>query len=116
MSFVSSIPVEKVSISIFNYTVTDNGYGSTSESYSSTADYTNVEAVMYEGSQAERVVSEKIKTDVYGVVLIDWFSGWETTIYEKDKLTVGGNDYSIISIEDIGHQNEVLQIAVKEFK
>jgi hypothetical protein len=116
MSFVSTIPLNKVSIGVYNYTLTDDGYGSTTPGYSASADYTNDEAIMYEGSQAERVVSEKIKTEVYAVILIDWFSSWKTTIYEKDKLTVNNNNYSIISIEDIGHQNEVLQIAIKEFK
>lgn len=115
MSFLDDIDVKRVSISVYNYTTTDNGYGGTSKEYSSTANYTNSKAVMYEGSQAERVVSEKLKTEVYAVILIDWFSGWETTIYEKDKIIFGSKELSIISIEDVGHQNEVLQISVKEF-
>lgn len=115
MGFVSSLSFKKVSISVYNYTQTDDGYGNISKGYSATADYSSDLAIVYEGSQAERIVSERLKTEIYAVVLIDWFSGYESKIREKDKIIIGSKELSVIAVENIGSQNQVLQIPVKEF-
>jgi hypothetical protein len=113
--FLDNTSFDKMSVDIYNYIVSDLGNGEVNKEYPETADYRIDKALMYEGSQAERMVSEKLKTEVYAILLLNYFSTYKTIINEKDKILIDDKELAVIAIENVGHQNHVLQIAVKEF-
>ena len=86
--------------------------GQISETYSTSADLT-VDVLFWTGRAAERLVSDKFKSEVAAVLNMDYAD--YTTLYPGTKVTINSIDYSIISIENIGMQNEVIQIAVRNF-
>lgn len=111
--FVSTMGFEKVTIHIYNYELTGGVGGKVTKSYN--YNYIINNCVMYEGSQAEKVVKEVMKTEVSAIVMLDYFSGYETKIKEKDKLVIDSKSYAVMSVSNVGKQNKVLQVAIKDF-
>ncbi|MGD8305152.1 MAG: hypothetical protein PVF17_00730 [Ignavibacteria bacterium] len=87
--------------------------GVVTKTYSTNADL-SVEALFWVGSAADKVVSEKLRADIAGVVVMD-YSDYTTTINENAKVTINSKDYSVIYVDNIAEQNEVIQIPVKRF-
>ena len=112
MGFIDDIDIKKTSASFYNKTITITN-GVPDEDYNITADLT-VSGVFWVGSAADRLVSDKIRPDVSGVFVFN-YSDYSTTINENAKCTINGVDYSVIYAEDVGMQNEIIQVPLKKF-
>ena len=72
------------------------------------------DVLFWQGSAADSIVSDRIRADVSGVIVID-YEDYTSTVDDIDKVTIDSVDYSIIHVENIGNQNVVLQIPVKKY-
>lgn len=80
------------------------------ETYSSQG---TVKGFFFNKSSAERLVSEQIRTELMGAVIVRPDIGF--TPDRQGKVVINGVTYNIIESEDIGLQNEVILIPLKEF-
>ena len=88
--------------------------GTVTEDYSTNPDLTVNKCLFWVGRSADAVVSEKIRAEVEGVIVFN-YSDYTTTVNENAKITIGSTDYSVIFIENVANQNEIIQIPVKRF-
>jgi hypothetical protein len=71
-----------------------------------------VEGLMWFGTQGINFISDKLKTQVDGAVSIDYDSTI-AAMKDNSRLVVDSKNYEILHIENVGRQNEVLQILFK---
>lgn len=102
-----------VSADFRNKIITVDDYGSVTEGYSLTTDLT-VNGILWVGSTADKVVSEKIRPDVSAVFVFN-YSDYSTTIVDNAKVIINSKDYSVIYMDNVGNQNEIIQVPLKEF-
>lgn len=72
----------------------------------------SVEALMYRGSLAERLVSEKIRPDVAAVILVKP-EEYPATLTKDSRVLINSIYYSVIYADNIAEQNEVVLIPLK---
>lgn len=72
----------------------------------------SVEALMYRGSLAERLVSEKIRPDVAAVILVKP-EEYQATLTKDSRVLINSIYYSVIYADNIAEQNEVILIPLK---
>lgn len=72
----------------------------------------NVEALMYRGSLAERLVSEKIRPDVAAVILVKP-EEYPSALTKDSRVLINTIYYSVIYADNIAEQNEVILIPLK---
>ena len=72
----------------------------------------SVEALMYRGSLAESLVSEKIRPDVAAVILVKP-EDYPTTLTKDSRVLINSIYYSVIYTDNIAEQNEVILIPLK---
>jgi hypothetical protein len=73
----------------------------------------SVEGVFWDGATAEAYVSEQIKPDVSGAVVFD-YNDYLATVENSARMIVEGETYTVIYVENIARQNEVMFVAVKK--
>lgn len=72
----------------------------------------SIEALMYRGSLAERLVSEKIRPDVAAVILVIP-EEYPATLTKDSRVLINTIYYSVIYADNIAEQNEVILIPLK---
>ena len=72
----------------------------------------SIEALMYRGSLAERLVSEKIRPDVAAVILVKP-EDYPATLTKDSRVLINSIYYSVIYADNIAEQNEVIMIPLK---
>lgn len=72
----------------------------------------SVEALMYRGSLAERLVSEKIRPDVAAVILVIP-EEYPAALTKDSRVLINTIYYSVIYADNIAEQNEVVLIPLK---
>jgi hypothetical protein len=75
---------------------------------------TTVEGLLWTSGTSVSLISDRLKQNIDGVLAVD-YSSTLLNLKPGDKFTVGSTDYSIITVENIGEQNEVMQIPFKEY-
>ena len=85
------------------------------KSYPVSADLTVEKIIYWTGRSADRMVSEQIRPDVVGLVIMDP-DDYTTVINEDAKATIDGQDYSVITVEDVAGQGQVIQVPLKRYK
>ena len=70
-----------------------------------------VKGIFWIGSMADRLVSEKLRPEVDGVVLVRP----SVSITQADRLYLSGNFYSVVYADDIAMQGQVKIVAVKKY-
>jgi hypothetical protein len=73
-----------------------------------------INCLFWTGSSADSIVSERYRVDVQAVLVMD-YNTYIQDITEESKVMIDGKDYSVIYIENIGNQNQVIQIPLKRF-
>lgn len=73
-----------------------------------------VDALFWEGSAADTVVSDRIRADVSAVIALDYYD-YTVDVADVDKVTIEGIDYSVIHVDNVARQNKVIQIALKRY-
>ena len=76
--------------------------------------WTDVEitkGIFWIGSMADRLVSEKLRPEVDGVVLVRP----SVSINQTDRLFLSGQYYSVVYSDDIAMQGQVKIVAVKKY-
>lgn len=114
MTFITELfdTENPVSVDFRNLTVT-NTNGEIASSYSGTTDLT-IDALFWTGSAVDRVVSERDRANVDAVIVFD-YSLYTATIGEDAKAIINSTDYSVIFVDNVGSQNEVIQVNLKRF-
>jgi len=111
MGFISNISTEeKSSIAFYTKTVVVTAGVEQPEAWVASL---IVEGFFWTGGQSLSQISDRLKTRVDGAISIDY----DSTIAALDnssKFVVDGVDYKIVNIENVGKQNEVLQILYQE--
>jgi len=74
-----------------------------------------VEGIFWTGTQNLSLVSEKLKTSVDGAVAIDYDSTI-AAMSDDSWFLVDSDKYRIIHVENVGQQNEMLQILYERDK
>lgn len=87
--------------------------GVVTQTYSDDPDLT-VDVLFWIGAKAERQVSEKERPNVAGLISFD-YEDYTVIIKENAKVVIGDSTYSVIYVDNIGNQNQVIQIPVKRF-
>lgn len=90
---------------------TDDPTGRTTEILVTTK--SSIPAGYYVGSSAEALISERFKTVVDGVLIIDPIALSGYSIVPSDIITLNSREYSIVLSDDVMLQGEVLVIGVK---
>jgi hypothetical protein len=114
MSFIKDMAATNllVEAKFYNKTTTMTN-GVPSSTYSESPDLT-VDVLFWIGAKAERQVSEKFRPDVAGLISMD-YEDYKVTINENAKVEINGVTYSVIYVDNIANQNQVIQIPVKRF-
>ncbi len=87
--------------------------GVITEAYSDVADLI-VTALFWTGPAVDRVVSQKLRPIVDGVLTLD-YEDYTVVIKENAKVVINDVSYSVVYIENVGNQNVIIQIPVKRF-
>ena len=107
MGFITEICTEeKVDITFYSKTLSVINGIIQPEAYS---EVKTVKGLMWFGGQGVAFISDKMKTQVDGVISIDYDSTIEA-LKDNSRIVVDSINYQIIHIENVGKQNEVLQI------
>jgi len=93
---------------IYNSTTAQYVYSETSKG--------TFNCAFYEGRSAERIVGERIRSDVDGVFIFNPDDLFGLNIKEDDILKLNNIKYSVIHKDDVMKLNDVLVVAVKELK
>lgn len=111
MSLLSDIAkgTKQVQATFYSLVTASAGSGKVSETY--TQSFT-LDVFFWTGASAERMVSEKIRPNVSGVMVFDYRTG----IDENMRVEVGGTMYGIIHVENVMFQNEILVLPVKRIE
>lgn len=72
----------------------------------------SIEALMYRGSLAERLVSEKIRPDVAAVILVKP-EDYPVTLTKDSRVLINSIYYSVIYADNIAEQDKVVMIPLK---
>ena len=72
----------------------------------------SVEALMYRGSLAERLVSEKIRPDVAAVILVKP-EDYPATLTKDSRVLINSIYYSVIYADNIAEQNKIILFPLK---
>lgn len=75
----------------------------------------SIKSIYWTGTSADRLVSEQYRPIISGVLIVDP-EDYSVKITEDAKVTLNGEDYSIIYVENVANQNKVIQIPLKRFK
>ena len=75
------------------------------------ADVEITKGIFWIGSMADRLVSEKLRPEVDGVVLVRP----SVSVDPKNRLYISSNYYSVIYADDIAFQGQVKIVAVKKY-
>ena len=70
-----------------------------------------VKGILWIGTMADRLVSEKLRPEVDGVVLLRP----SVSVEPKNRLYISSNYYSIVYSDDIAFQGKVKIVAVKKY-
>lgn len=70
-----------------------------------------VKGIFWIGSMADRLVSEKLRPEVDGVVLVRP----SVSINQTDRVYLSGQYYSVVYSDDIAMQGQVKIVAVKKY-
>lgn len=108
MSFLSDIAktTKRVPATFHSLVTASEGSGKISETY---APAFTLGVFFWTGASAEKMVSEKIRPDVSGVIVLDYQTGLD----ENMRVEVGGIMYGIIYVENTAFQDEILVLPVK---
>ena len=71
-----------------------------------------VKGLFWTGSQTGNSVSDKVKTEVEGAIAID-YDATIAALDDTSRFVVNSENYEIIHIDNVGQQNEMLQIMYK---
>lgn len=114
MNFVSEMFSRETPVSAAFYhvarTVTAGNVSAPVETW-----YMTKDVLFWRGSMSARLISEQIKTEVDGVVLID-YSTAASAVRDTDIVVIGSNRYQVIHADNVANQNEVIVIPVKRAK
>ena len=112
MSFIKSMAStnQLITAEFYNKTITVTS-GVPTETWSSVADL-SVSALFWTGAAADRVVGEKLKAEVDGVIAMD-YDDYTTTINEDAKVLINDVEYRVVRPDNIANQNVLIQIPVK---
>lgn len=75
----------------------------------------SIEGFFYTGRTADRIVGEKLKAEIDGVLLVD-YADVTVTIPEDSRVKINDIYYSLVDLDDIAMQNEVFLIPVKRWE
>jgi hypothetical protein len=110
MGFISSISSEtKVSIAFSSKDVSVVNGVPQPEAWTPVK---TVEGLFWTGAQRLGLVSDKLKTSVEGAIAID-YDATIAAMADDSRFTVNSKNYRIIHIDNVGEQNEMLQILYK---
>lgn len=109
MGFVSSTNENKVSISFYTKNVSVVNGVPQSEAWTLVK---AVDGLMWNGTQNLTLTNDKLKTNVEGAISIDYDSTI-AAIEDNSRFVVDSKNYRILHIDNVGMQNEVLQILWK---
>ena len=110
MGFISDIQSEqKVSITFYSKNVSVVNGVPQPEGFSKSV---TVTGLFWTGTSRVSNVSDKIKTEVEGSISVD-YNATIAALSDNSKFAVGSNYYQILHIDNVGQQNEVLQISYK---
>lgn len=114
MSFVTDFfnEYETVSVQFRNLDETFAS-GIVTKSFPALADLT-IDGIYWTGNSAERLVSEQYRPLISGVLIVDP-DDLTITIKEDAKVTIDSEDYSIINVDNIAKQDEVIMISLKRY-
>jgi len=71
------------------------------------------DCLFWQGSAAEAVVSERFKSQIEGVLIVDYDD--YTAVADKDRVTIDSVVYSILHADNIAYQNKVVVIAIEAY-
>jgi hypothetical protein len=74
-------------------------------------DLKTVKGIFYRGAVADNMVSERLRANIEGVVLV---RPGDSPI-ETDRLEIDGNFYSVVYADNIAGQDKVIVIPVKKY-
>lgn len=114
MSFISEMENrnELVEAKFYNKNITSSS-GQVTPSWPDNPDLT-VQVLFWTGRAAERLVSEKYKAEVLGLINMD-YEDYVVTVEEGAKVRINDKDYSVIYVDNVGGQNQLIQIPVRNF-
>ena len=114
MGFISDISTEvKTSISFYSkgQTVTNGQIQPASYSLVGAA----VDGLFWTGGKSVTFYSDKLKTRVDAVVAVDYLAAF-AAIKDDGRVVANGLNYQILHIENVGQQNEVLEVPIQREK
>ena len=110
MGFISSISSEiKVSIAFYSKNISVTNGVVQPEAWTLVK---TVEGLFWTGGKNLGFVSDKLKTQIEGAVAIDYDSTI-AALGDNSKFIANSENFEILHIENVGQQNEVLQIMYK---
>jgi hypothetical protein len=109
MAFLDDFACYKnVSATVKRITTVDNtATGEQDETITEIGTFT---CIFWTGSQAESVVSEKIRSIVSAVAVFDV----GTDINTRDTVTINSKEYNVIYTDDVGLQGDALVVPLQE--
>ena len=110
MGFISEIATEeKVSVAFYSKTVTFVDGVEQPEAWVLS---TTVDCLFWTGGQGLGIVNDKLKTQVDGAISTD-YNATIAALGDDSSFIANSIRYQILHIDNVGQQNEVLQIAYK---
>jgi hypothetical protein len=110
MSFITGIDSEeKVSAAFYSKDVNVVNGVPQAETYTLVA---TVSCLQWFGTRSVGFVSDKIKTQVESILATDYDASI-AAIKDNSRVTISGENYQVLTIENVGMQNEVLQVYLK---
>ena len=108
------------STTTYSFYLPTTGYSSTTGEYTAdayaTASQTGVQGVFYEAGNRELQLSEKLGTDIDGVIHFR-VADLLTKPNDQSKITDSNSrDWSVVHAEDVGNQGEVYRVYVKFYR
>jgi len=71
-----------------------------------------VDCLFWTGSSGLSLVNDKLKTMVDGAIAVD-YNSTIAAMGDDNKFVIGSKNYRILHVENVGEQNEMLQIFYK---
>lgn len=110
MGFISDITTEKkVSVAIYSKTVSVINGVVQPEAYTLVS---TVDSLFWTSGKSVSFYSDKLGTKVDAVAAIDYLAAI-AVLKDNTRLVAGDLNYQILHIEDVGQQNEMIEIPVK---
>jgi hypothetical protein len=110
MGFISSIETEnKISIAFYSKNISVINGIPQPEAYTLV---TTVEGLIWFGTASESYISDKIKTQVEGGLQVDYDAAI-AVLEDNCRIVVESVNYQVLHIENVGKQNEVLEVLFK---